>query len=39
MLPCLYRQKINANYYGIKRINGKEKDHSLEPTGKKPSEL
>lgn len=26
-VPCLYRNKYNGTYYGIKKIIGKEKDH------------
>ncbi|MCX6921869.1 MAG: tyrosine-type recombinase/integrase [Verrucomicrobia bacterium] len=37
-VPCLYRHKINGTYYGIKKINGKEKDHSLDTTDRKEAE-
>ncbi len=28
--PRRFRHSINGTYYGIKKINGKKKDHSLE---------
>ena len=37
-VPCLYRHKINGNYYGIKKINGKEKDHFLDTCDRKEAE-
>lgn len=37
-VPCLYRHKDNGNYYGIKKVNGKEKDHSLDTTDRKEAE-
>ena len=38
-VPCLYRHKINGKYYGINKINGKEKDHSLDTSDRKEAEL
>ena|ERR1700733_3236735 len=36
--PCLYRHKLNANYYAIKRVAGKRKEHSLQTTDRKIAE-
>ena len=37
-VPCLYRHRINGTYYGIKKLQGKEKDHSLDTTDRKLAE-
>ena len=36
--PCLYRHTINQIYYGIKKVSGKNKDHSLDTTDRKIAE-
>ncbi|MDB6122362.1 MAG: hypothetical protein JWQ71_1355 [Pedosphaera sp.] len=36
--PCLYRHKVNATYYGIKKIGSKRKEHSLQTTDRKIAE-
>jgi hypothetical protein len=36
--PYLYRHRINGWYYGVKRLQGKEKDHLLDTTDKKEAE-
>jgi len=36
--PCLYRHKLNGCYYGIKKVSGKRKDHSLQTTDRKIAE-
>ena len=36
--PCLYRHTLNANYYGIKKVSGKRKEHSLQTTDRKIAE-
>ena len=36
--PCLYRHNRNANYYGIKKVAGKRKEHSLKTTDRKIAE-
>ncbi len=36
--PCLYRHKINETYYGIKKLRGKRKEHSLDTTDRKTAE-
>jgi hypothetical protein len=36
--PCLYRYKVNASYYGAKKIPGKRKEHSLKTTERKLAE-
>ncbi len=36
--PCLYRHKLNGNYYGIKKVSGKRKEHSLQTTDRKIAE-
>lgn len=36
--PCLYRHTLNANYYGIKKISGKRKEHSLGTADRKLAE-
>lgn len=35
--PCLCKHKDNGIYYGIKKVRGKEKDHSLD-TSTRPME-
>jgi integrase len=37
-VPCLYRHSVNGSYYGIKKIAGKRKEHSLETTDRKIAE-
>jgi len=34
-VPGLYRHTINGTYYGIKKISGKRKEHSLDTTDRK----
>jgi len=36
--PCLFRHKINSTYYGIKKIGGKRKEHSLQTDDRKIAE-
>jgi hypothetical protein len=36
--PCLYRHRLNASYYGIKKVSGKRKEHSLQTTDRKIAE-
>jgi hypothetical protein len=36
--PYLYRHSVNDVYYGIKKISGKRKEHSLETTDRKIAE-
>src|SRR4051812_34051748 len=36
--PCLYRHKLNANYYGIKKVGIKRKEHSFQTTDRKIAE-
>src|SRR5690606_10508529 len=36
--PCLYRHSVNDTYYGIKKIGGKRKEHSLGTTDRKIAE-
>jgi site-specific recombinase XerD len=36
--PCLYRHRLNETYYGIKKIAGKSKEHSLQTTDRKIAE-
>jgi integrase len=36
--PCLYRHKLNGCYYGIKKVSGKRKEHSLQTTDRKIAE-
>ena len=35
---CLYRHSVNKTYYGIKRVGGKRKEHSLGTTDRKIAE-
>jgi integrase len=37
-VPCLYRHKLNDTYYGIKKVSGKRKEHSLQTTDRKIAE-
>ena len=37
-VPCLYRHSANGTYYGIKRVSGKRKEHSLQTTDRKIAE-
>lgn len=36
--PCLYRHGVNQTYYGIKKVGGKRKEHSLDTTDRKTAE-
>lgn len=36
--PCLYRHNISGNYYGIKKLRGKRKEHSLDTHDRKLAE-
>ena len=36
--PCLYRHTVNSTYYGIKKHQGKRKEHSLQTTDRKIAE-
>jgi len=36
--PSLYRHKDSGIYYGIKKLRGKEKDHSLDTSDRKKAE-
>lgn len=36
--PCLYRHSVNGNYYGIKKVLGKKKSHSLDTADRKIAE-
>ena len=33
--PCLYRHSLNLGYYGIKKLSGKRKEHSLRTKDRK----
>ncbi len=37
-VPSLYRHSVNGTYYGIKKIAGKRKEHSLDTTDRKIAE-
>jgi hypothetical protein len=37
-VPCLYRHVLNRGYYGIKKVGGKRKEHSLKTTDRKLAE-
>ncbi len=37
-VPCLYRHSVNGSYYGIKKLAGKRKEHSLDTTDRKIAE-
>ena len=37
-LPCLYRHTVNGTYYGVKKVSGKRKEHSLGTTDRKLAE-
>ena len=34
-VPGLYRHSLNHRYYGIKKVGGKRKEHSLRTTDRK----
>lgn len=36
--PCLYRHSVNGTYYGIKKVSGKKKSHSLDTADRKIAE-
>jgi hypothetical protein len=36
--PCLYRHSVNGTYYGIKKVLGKKKSHSLDTADRKIAE-
>ena len=37
-VPCLYRHSLSRKYYGIKKVSGKRKEHSLSTTDRKLAE-
>ena len=37
-VPCLYRHSLSRKYYGIKKVGGKRKEHSLRTTDRKLAE-
>ena len=37
-VPCLYRHSLNLGYYGIKKLGGKRKEHSLRTSDRKLAE-
>jgi hypothetical protein len=37
-VPCLYRHSLSRKYYGIKKVGGKRKEHSLDTTDRKLAE-
>jgi hypothetical protein len=37
--PSPFRHRLNGNYYGIKKVSGKRKEHSLKTTDRKIAEL
>ena len=37
-VPCLYRHSLNCGYYGIKKLSGKRKEHSLRTKDRKLAE-
>jgi len=37
-VPCLYRHRINGTYYGIKKLQGKEKVRSFDTADRKVAE-
>jgi len=37
-VPSLYRHSVNGTYYGIKKLSGKRKEHSLDTTDRKIAE-
>jgi hypothetical protein len=37
-VQCLYRHKLNATYYGMKKFSGKRKEHSSQTTDRKIAE-
>jgi integrase len=37
-VPCLYRHSLNDTYYGIKKLAGKRKEHSLQTADRKIAE-
>ena len=34
-VPCLYRHSLSGTYYGIKKVGGKRKEHSLGTSDRK----
>jgi len=34
-VPCLYRHSLSRKYYGIKKVGGKRKEHSLDAIDRK----
>ena len=38
LVPCLYRHSLNCGYYGIKKLSGKRKEHSLRTKDRKLAE-
>ena len=37
-VPCLYRHSLSRKYYGIKKVGGKRKEHSLDTIDRKLAE-
>jgi hypothetical protein len=37
-VPCLYRHSLSGTYYGIKKVSGKRKEHSLGTSDRKLAE-
>jgi len=37
-VQCLFRHKLNSTYYGIKKVSGKRKEHSLQTSDRKIAE-
>ena len=37
-VPCLYRHSLSRKYYGIKKVGGKRKEHSLDTDDRKLAE-
>jgi hypothetical protein len=37
-IPCLYRHSLSGRYYGIKKVSGKRKEHSLATKDRKLAE-
>jgi integrase len=37
-VPCLYRHSLSRKYYGIKKVDGKRKEHSLDTIDRKLAE-
>ncbi len=37
-VPCLYRHSLSRKYYGIKKVDGKRKEHALADADRKPAD-